>query len=189
MGIAAQVGLSVVGLFLTGCPVGAELDQPERYDPSITMPVQPSGSSTTGGSPACDFTVAMTTCQGSICHGSPGVASALTLGAGLDLFTADRDSKLIDAQATYTGVADPENCPTTPELLINSANPDASLMLAKVNGTYSCGASMPVTQVEKFTSVELDCVTAWVYYLAGGNAAASVLGADQGAGNGGSSSF
>jgi hypothetical protein len=170
--------------------VGAELDQPERYDPLITMPAGAAAATTTGGGgPTCDLDAAMLTCQGVICHGSPGVASALTLGAGLDLFTADRDTALLNAPATYAGVADPEMCPTSPELLIDAANPDASLLLTKLNNTYSCGASMPVTQVEKFTSVELECVTAWVHFVAGGAAAASVIGAAQGAGNGGSSSF
>jgi hypothetical protein len=109
------------------------------------------------------------------------------VGGGLDLFVATRDTDFVDKPATYQGVVDPENCPATPELIINSANPAASLMLTKLNGTYSCGTVMP--QVGELAAADLQCITDWVNCVAGGAAASGGLDAAQQTGIGGSSGF
>ena len=132
----------------------------------------------------------MYACQGSVCHGTPGVASAVTLGAGLDLFTADRETKLLNAPATYVGVADPSACPPMAEnLLVNATSPDASYMLTKFMNPAPCGDPMPLVGMS--TQADIDCITQWVYYIAGGAAAADGLAAAQAqqSGAGGSSSF
>jgi hypothetical protein len=197
--MCAQLGLWVAAFCLTGCPVGGELEDFESYHPMYTTPVYDqsvsttgatTGASTTGGAVACDVcdvTTAMTSCKGSVCHGDPASPPSTLVGGGLDLFTATRETDLVDAPATYKNVADPENCPATPELLINSANPAASLMITKMSGGYSCGTAMP--QVGEITSADVQCITDWVTCLAGGAAAAAGLEAAQQTGIGGSSSF
>jgi len=121
-------------------------------------------TATTGGSLSCDIDAAMVSCQGIICHGGPGMAPAITYGAGLDLFGADRVSKLLNQPAKYTAVANPDACPTTPELLINSQNPSASLMATKLQGTQFCGEVMPFG----LTIAEADkqCILEWVNLIA-----------------------
>jgi len=131
------------------------------------------GTSSTGGNPlgftTCVVNDALQTCQGSICHGSPGVAPALTLGSGLDLFREDRDTWLVDRPATYSGVtADPEACPAVPERLVDTENPNDSLIIKKIEGRQECGASEPITQVDRFSDADRKCVTDWVLWLATG---------------------
>jgi hypothetical protein len=130
-------------------------------------------TATTGGGISCDVDAAMVSCQGIICHGAPGTAPAITLGAGLDLFGADRVSKLINRPAKYTAVANPEACPTTPELLINSQNPAASLMVTKLQGTQLCGEVMPFGLT--IEEADKQCILEWVNLIATDpNAAAAV---------------
>lgn len=128
------------------------------------------GSTSNGGDAldftTCDINNAMLTCQGSVCHGSPGRAPSPLAGAGMDLFQPDRATTLVDQPASYDGVLtdDLANCPAVPELRINSQNPADSLILKKLNGSYSCGTGMP--QVGMLAPSDLDCITAWVLWVA-----------------------
>jgi hypothetical protein len=90
-----------------------------------------------------------TTCAKSFCHGKSAVA-------GLDLRTdPGLASRLLDQPARFGDISCPdddsqtcvpETCPTG-ALLVDSANPEASFMLAKVSAvpTNGCGDPMPPT--------------------------------------------
>jgi hypothetical protein len=162
--------------------VGGELADPEKYDPAKTaVALTPQGTTgAAGGScDTCGVDAAMGTCDGSVCHGGPSgtVTDPTFLGGGLDLFSPTRETDLIDAPATYRGVpeADLPNCADPPELLIDSSNPSASLMLTKLNNMHSCGGAMPVTEMTVITDADRQCISDWVTCLA--TAAANGLGA------------
>jgi hypothetical protein len=111
----------------------------------------------------------MGTCDGIVCHGAPGVASdASFLGSGLDLFSPTRETDLVNKPATYRDVpeADLPYCSEPPELLIDSANPAASLIVTKLyEGMYSCGAAMPASEMEAITDADRQCISDWVACL------------------------
>jgi hypothetical protein len=137
---------------------------------------------------SCDVNAAMFSCQGSVCHGQPGLASTITLGAGLDLFTADRETVLVNKEASYIGVLDPENCPTPGELLIDTANPMASLILTKLTeGAHACGSLMP--SAGTIDAMQMACVQEWVIAVATAASASAGVEAAQQQGNGGSTGF
>lgn len=119
------------------------------------------GTGTTG----CDIEAAMFTCQGSICHGTPGVAPTATLGSGLDLFGPDRLASLMNIPANYEGVVDTSTCPNPPELRIDSANPANSLMIKKLLGTQLCGDPMPFAPVV-IEEADKQCIIDWVNMVA-----------------------
>jgi hypothetical protein len=171
-----------VALTLVGCPVGAELDDPLKYDPTKTGVTQNPQETTGGVGISCDtcgIDAAMATCDGSVCHGGPPgtVSGSAFLGGGLDLFSPTRDSDLLDRPATYLGVpaADLPNCPEPPELLIDSQNPEQSLMSTKVYAMYSCGSAMPAIDMDEITDADRQCIRDWVMCLAIGAAASSAL--------------
>lgn len=123
------------------------------------------GSSTTGGANYCDPTPIMaTTCNGVICHGSPGKPAM----HNTDLFNAPAGQTvgqtLIGKPANYNLIADPTPCPTAnPELLINASAPAESLILKKIMGTHTCGVRMPnKSDGTTLTQAEIDCFVDWV---------------------------
>jgi len=160
-------GSGVTSGFTTGQAAGG--------DGSITTTVSTTGAG--GGAGAlgaggdggfespCDIDSAMASCQGTICHGSPGTSGATTLGGGLDLFAVGRESSLVDQPATYLGVADIYDCPVDdPELIIDSENPSESLILKKIRGTQSCGAAEPIAGM--LSAADEGCIADWVAAVA-----------------------
>lgn len=89
----------------------------------------------------CDMEALHKRCALAGCHDT--AASAIT---GLDLTTPNFPTDLIGLEATYM-VTDLEkpSCPTTPELIIDPANPLQSLILKKIRGEQTCGDPMPQT--------------------------------------------
>lgn len=168
-GLAAAVTLA-------GCPVGAELEDPERFGLGVggtgpaTGGTGPTGGtagsgtagSGTGGSAGggalvitCDGAdhVAMLNqnCARTACHNNRSKVAGIDLTPDANLAT-----RLKDVSATH-GEIDcgtggvfmpcvPETCPPPGDaLLVNSASPDDSWLLRKVNGTHGvCGDTMPI---------------------------------------------
>lgn len=140
----------VLSLLVAGCLDGAELDNAAEFKaPDIS----------TG---TCDPTdIFADRCSGSICHGA---GDAGPPGGGVELIAAGFESGLVDQPASYPNLSD---CPTTAELLIDSSDPSASLMLKKLTGTHSCGDGMPVPYpVTALSDDEYACVELWVNDLA-----------------------
>jgi hypothetical protein len=57
-----------------------------------------------------------------------------------------------------------------PELLVNTADPMASLMIKKLDGTQSCGTVMPQARFPGTTTADDACIRAWALELAMGTA-------------------
>jgi len=153
------VALGLAAL-LTGCPEGGTLVDPECYVV---------GCGTDGGGPEdyCDPTpIFVAKCGDRWCHGGEDGAQP---SGGVELISPPAGmtvgQSLYNVEGFYTGAypgAPPGTCPPTPrDLLIDAANPAESLMLKKVNGTFSCGSLMPST-TSPLTELELACLTDWV---------------------------
>jgi hypothetical protein len=82
------------------------------------------------------------------------------------MFREDRETWLLDRPASYSGVTDASLCPAVPELLVDTENPNESLILKKIEGRQECGATEPITQTMLFTATDAECVGDWVFWLA-----------------------
>jgi hypothetical protein len=72
-------------------------------------------------------------CAGSSCHES---SDGTPPWGGVELFAPDVSERLLDVAPSYPW--NPE-CASTPRLLINSAAPEESYLLQKVERTADCG--------------------------------------------------
>jgi hypothetical protein len=153
--IGGVIVLGTLWATLPGCP--GSLQDPDRF---VT---------------ACDAPAVISYyCSGSNCH-SPDHESG---GTSLVLVDVDPDS-LVGKEATYDGVlAGGKGCPEEHEKIIDTANPENSLIIKKLEGRQTCGLSMPYTGV-KLRKESKQCLLDWVRGLAGA--------ADGGIGGGGGS--
>ena len=130
--------LSSLGCF--GCPTGSELEDPNAYVSSA----------------ACDaHAIFERSCDGSACHET--VNGSPPLG-GVDLVRPGAENRLYNVPASYEPPA--ENCPSPPELLIDPAGTNISLLITKLTGNHACGNLMPVGPYQ-LSQPEIDCVTKW----------------------------
>jgi len=159
---------ALLGLLLTGCPTAAELDTSfEEYLPTPTTGVKPSTSSsdtssTTSGSRPCDDSnvnaALNNSCSSPSCHGDIDENNAK---AAFWLFSPTRSTDLLNLPATKQG------CEA--ELLVNTADPEASLLYTALRRTSPCGLEMP----EGFDIQDPDeqaCIEEWVLGLAAAGA-------------------
>jgi hypothetical protein len=125
------------------------------------------GAAGTGGGAAyCDAApIFAAQCGTQFCHGSSTASAPV---GGIELVTPPAGmtlgQSLYNKPAMYnTGAL---GCPTTdPEIIIDSTNPAASLLLNKITGTkgvdFACGDKMPTGSV-MLSATDLSCVTEWV---------------------------
>lgn len=127
---------------VSGCP--GTIDDIDRFK-------------TTAGS-ACDVegTLFPTKCTDALCH------NATDLIADLDLESPGLPSRVV-GQASSPD----EECPG--ELLVDPANPEASLLYAKLVDPPPCGSPMPFTG-DPLTEEEVQCVLTWIEGLGAGGA-------------------
>jgi hypothetical protein len=156
------VALSVsAALPLVGCP--GSLDNPGQYSEGVgDGSGGSSGSSGSGGSGGgmvqCNIPVADVpeqlirgSCATSSCHDASNPAGEL------DLSPAGIEERLIDKASTQ--------CPA--EVLVDSANPENSLMLEKVSSAMpGCGDRMPFGG--SLPPEEIACVREWINLITGG---------------------
>jgi hypothetical protein len=129
--------LGLVALWL-GC-AGA-LEEPERFATASDLASSCSAKE-----------VLKTSCAGSGCHGSESPAG------GLDLVSEGVEARLVNQPAKLCA----------PDLLIDPANPDVSLLLRKVDpNAQSCGLKMPMGK-PALSTAELSCLAQWVRDTAG----------------------
>lgn len=141
-------------LFLTGCPGGAELDNAEQIFESAVQD--------DSGGEACDATrVFVKSCGlGGGCHQSLDDGTP-PLG-GVDLVAPDVEARLVDVQATFPNY--PE-CAGTPALLIDSENLEESYLWKKVNNTHGeCGDGMPTPYFNssRLSLTDIECLRSWI---------------------------
>jgi hypothetical protein len=150
--------LATASALLTGCPSGADLEgDPERFDEAA------------GSCAQCDVQATLKeACLSTGCHGkaepragaldleSPGVEDRLLDQAAWTM----RDTEILDGSAA--------NCDLT-EKRVDSVDPSKSVMLEKLLGTHSCGVKMPVApfKFKDNAQADIDCITRWVYCIAG----------------------
>ena len=178
-GTFALVALSV----LPGCP--GNLENPERFSDGGTM--MPADNI-----PACLASIFSAKqppgkCAGNGCHSAGGT---LELGGDLDLTSPGVSTRLLNANATHAGVDLDGGATCPPAKLIDTANPAASWLLVKINGSQgSCGSTMP--QVGTLTSAEKKCISDYVMMVAagGGGAPSGGSGGTSAAGTGGSTAI
>ncbi len=165
--------LCTLGLLtLTGCP--ADLENPERFDQATSTGTGGSPVGAGGGAAVVD-TACLTkifTDQCTVCH-----FSGSTIGAGLDLKTADFASRLVNVPSMHMSVDPTATCPKG-DKLVDTANPTASWLLVKINGGQgNCGSIMPLGG--SLTADQKACVTTFV------NAEAAAVGAQGSSAGGG----
>ena len=143
------------------------------------------GVAATGGTVAapayerleCDLPTVISYCGGATCHNDDAEA----LGSSLALVSstsqqmlADVESRLVDVPASYHNVLSPALCPSEPELLVDPAGVEQSLLLKKVLGTQTCGDEMPKFPYPEWGSTNnpgeqreafVACIRAWVMLL------------------------
>jgi hypothetical protein len=143
--------LATAACVLTGCPLGAPLDNAEEQNVARYEPPRDD----------CIDDLLPLRCGTEGCHGA---GEDGTVAGGVDLNLPDAESRVYNLPATYPGLT---GCPSPPELLVNSANVSASLMLTKIYGTHSCGDGMPVPRIVKaLKGEELVCYENWIQSMA-----------------------
>jgi hypothetical protein len=155
------VGFLMLAALSAGCP--GELENPDDF--ASMVPCDPQG-------------LMQHYCQGSGCHEPSADADP----GQLDLISPGVEARLVDQNASYYNVADTEivQCPTAmPEKLIDTANPDKSLFILKLEDHQTCGVKMPFTGRSPRPS-QIQCLKDWALGLAGATPSADA-GADGGA--------
>lgn len=160
---------ALFGLVLSGCPTAADLDTSyEEYLPTPTTGVKPSTSSgdtssTTAGDGPCDDSTVdgalYNWCSSSSCHGDVNENNG---NAPLWLFSPTRSTDFLNLPATEEGCAD--------ELIVNTANPEASLLLTAIRHTSPCGVEMPDGGIPITKPEDQACIEEWVLGLAAAGA-------------------
>lgn len=162
---------ALLGLILTGCPTGADLDTShEAYLPTPTTGVKPSSvsssgdtSSTTAGNEPCDDSTVDGAlyywCSSSSCHGDVDENNG---DAPLWLFSPTRGTDFLNLPATEEGCSD--------ELIVDTANPEASLLLTAIRHTSPCGVAMPDGGIRLTKPEDQACIEEWVLGLAAAGA-------------------
>lgn len=151
----------LLSLALTGCPTGTVLDTPyEEYipEPGPNPSTSTVTSSTTSAGGPCDDSnvneALLDWCSGSSCHG--GVDKNDNM-APLWLFSPARSTEFLNLPATTVGCS--------AELIINTTDPDASLLVTSLQGTSPCGVKMPKGFVLSAPEQQA-CIEEWALGLA-----------------------
>jgi hypothetical protein len=156
--------LSLAAAFLmAGCPKGADLEDPERFR-------------TVDG--FCDAKpVFENSCGlGSTCHEPDDEDPSEQILGYIDLITDTPENplvaRLIDQPANYDTVdLNKDQCPVSnPELLVDSQNPNESLLIKKIEDRQDCGRKMPYTTVRGYNDSSVACIKDWVFGIIAQNA-------------------
>lgn len=94
-------------------------------------------------------------CGGVVCHGSPGQPPLLYLDLGNSV--SDLTTRLVNLPAKEVACAG--------NVVIDPANPDASLLITKLTDPPGCGLKMPYSAPELSAS-ELNCIQLWTRAVA-----------------------
>ncbi|MFO7179997.1 MAG: hypothetical protein DIU78_014970 [Pseudomonadota bacterium] len=97
------------------------------------------------------------------CHFNANTPGKLDMSGG----SAEHAARMKNVPATNDSVANPGTC-APGEKLIDPINVDNSVLLKRLNGTQSCGSSMP-QGLAPLTAAEMTCVRNWVMSVAASN--------------------
>lgn len=136
---------TVAALLVAGCPTGADLEDPDSFFAD-----------------SCDATpIFESSCGTNLCHETE---DGLAPFGGVDLLAPGVEERLLNRPASYENVHDPGACPRgQPELLIDTENPEESLLLTKLTGEHACGEAMPTPNPpNELSEQNIDCVRRWI---------------------------
>jgi hypothetical protein len=147
---ALALGPFAAALWLIGCP--GSLEDPGRF-------LADGGEGGSGGAacvghtggPGCvnvECDLFVNTCGAAGCHSGPTPATKL------NLVLPGVDKRLVNQPSV--------EC--TPGLLVDTADPTASIMYQKLTTSPPCGSQMPLTGA-KMTTSELQCFVGWIEAL------------------------
>lgn len=138
--------LALGACVVSGCPEGADLANPDSFFAGKSCDARP---------------IFETSCNTNLCHETE---DGLPPFGGIDLLAPGIAGRLLDQPASYENVHDLAACPTSAsELLIDSENPEQSLLLTKLTGQHACGDAMPIPNPPNALSDEdIDCVRRWI---------------------------
>lgn len=95
----------------------------------------------------CDLPAVIAYCGGATCHYD---TASQDLGSSLALWDRenqrildDVEERLLNAPASYHNVLNSDECPSEPELLVDTSDVEQSLILKKLTGAQTCGDEMP----------------------------------------------
>lgn len=158
-GLAGSAGSSAGGSASTSAVLAP--------DAPVTGPTGAGGGAMAGGAGStgmagstammgpCDgFAILSAHCSGDSCHG----AATATAG-GLSNFASS-----LDAAKSFVGKQSAQCGAKDNAALLDPTNPGASLIVAKVSGTSSCGAQMPLNS-PTLTVNDLNCLKDWISSL------------------------
>jgi len=153
-------------LWLQACPSGGRLTDVDEHLAAQT----------------CDTPqIFQTSCSGVLCH-TPGPSGNVT--GVIDLVTPGFEAALIDKPSDYSAVDDDSTCPAPgTELIVDTADPLASLLITKTTGDHACGLPMPPPEYDQISDADKDCIRSWTIELA--ESAGGVGGAAGAAGSAG----
>jgi len=101
-------------------------------------------------------------CQNDFCHGAKGPAADLMLTQ--EFLTGPSVKLLIDkpnvGKPGVTSTTDVSGCPPAFAKIIDSSNPEKSLILTKLASPQACGQRMPI--IGTFATSDRDCVLSWL---------------------------
>jgi|SRR5688572_27677827 len=141
-------GLVLSPLLLLGCPAGGKLSNPEEHLAAQN----------------CDTPqIFRDNCAGSVCH-TPAPNGSVT--GVIDLVSPGFEAALVDRPSDYSAVDDATDCPAPgTELIVSTADPEASLLIGKTTGDHACGLSMPPPGYPALSPAALECIRSWTIDL------------------------
>jgi hypothetical protein len=142
-------------------PVAGEAEPEPTAEPSSMPSGEPTSSSSSGDftfSPGCEDVVGTilgnaAKCGGGLCHGGPG-----TMPVYMDFG---------DPEGLRERIVDKPGDTCKDALVIDSANPEQSLIFEKLKAIPSCGMHMPVGG--DLPPADIECLTEWVNAMANGD--------------------
>jgi len=146
-----------MGLGLSACSVGAELDTPYADYVTYGATNATTSTSTTGGAIDCDDSnvnaVLAANCGTSGCHGDQGTNNAKEPESmPLWIFSPTRTTDWLNKPAVTEGCS--------AEFLVNTATPENSLMITSLKQASPCGVEMPKSFPIEGEPVA--CMEAWI---------------------------
>jgi hypothetical protein len=143
LGLLALAGLSA------GCPSGGNIPNPDEHLAAQSCAAPE---------------IFAEGCEGALCH-TPQENGQVT--GVIDLISVGFEHDLIDRPSDYSAVDDPSACPPAgTELIIDTADPEASLIITKTAGGHACGLPMPPPGYPPLGAAAIECIRAWAQDLA-----------------------
>jgi hypothetical protein len=133
-----------------GTPAGGAAGAGGSGDGSGGSSMSSGGAAGGGGAGECDaFAILAASCSGTACHGAGSTVG--NFAESLEIAEGFVDVPPVPG----------EDCEDYENPVIDTENPQQSLLVQKVNGAAPCGLDMPLTPTP-LTDDEVDCLVEWI---------------------------